>query len=251
MSERIRWIHRSLRLAVFFQAAVLCAQTCVISTAGLNLWRRVMGPVNEECIGFPHSAPFGNWGATSNFGPKVDGAQFEGWYYSGGKYQWNSCTSSYTGCSYMNWNNCTEQVTRLYGSSVMPVNVLGTVGYNLWADCPRDTDSDGVCDTGGCLYAGGWTTTNNYMTLYELDWPDADDLVQSLYFPNTSVSVSCTVAGCSPNESAYVGVSFYQTPSYPQKVDAQFKLRVNFAQYYDGSYCEYLRTYDYTYNCVY
>ena len=35
------------------------------------------------------------------------------------------------------------------------------------------------------------------MTLYELDKPDGHDLVQSLYFVDVSVTLDCTVEGCS------------------------------------------------------
>ena len=58
---------------------------CQFSYTGLTKDRRVMGPVNTEChgdtscISTPHSAPFGNWGVTSNYGHKIDGHQFDGW----------------------------------------------------------------------------------------------------------------------------------------------------------------------------
>ncbi|MFN9300414.1 MAG: hypothetical protein ACK6DZ_22270, partial [Acidobacteriota bacterium] len=68
-----------LVLTGFIISSVNClAQTCTFSTAGLNSWRKVMGPVNLECGGFTiHSAPFGNWGANSNFGLRNDGTQFQ------------------------------------------------------------------------------------------------------------------------------------------------------------------------------
>src|SRR3990172_2815848 len=56
-------------------------QVCRLSIAGLNRGRRVSGPVSTECpsLFVVHTAPFGNWGVTSNFGPKLNGHQFEGW----------------------------------------------------------------------------------------------------------------------------------------------------------------------------
>ena len=54
-------------------------QTCTFSVAGLNDWRKVMGPVNVECGGFlQRSAPWGNWGVNSNFGTRNDTTQFQG-----------------------------------------------------------------------------------------------------------------------------------------------------------------------------
>jgi hypothetical protein len=180
---------------------------------------------------------------------RQDGAQFEGWHYSDSKYQWNSCTSSYYGLGWMNWNNFTEQATRNYGSSGMPTNVLGTVGAMYGVSCPMDWDGDGMCDDGGCKNFTSWTTNNNYMTLYELDRPDPDDLVQSIYFPSTTVFTTCDVYGCAPAESDFVDVSFYQSGPPNQAVDAKFRLRFNFAYYNDGEYCQDLRMYDPMYDC--
>ncbi|MGH9631034.1 MAG: hypothetical protein ACRD7E_22220 [Bryobacteraceae bacterium] len=55
------------------------AQMCSFSIAGLNRSRVVMGPVHVECPGNIHTAPFGNWGASSSFGSKRNGNQFDGW----------------------------------------------------------------------------------------------------------------------------------------------------------------------------
>ena len=54
-------------------------QTCSFSIAGLNRSRVVMGPVHTECPGTLHSAPFWNWRASSSFGSKRNGNQFDGW----------------------------------------------------------------------------------------------------------------------------------------------------------------------------
>ena len=89
-------------------AALLHGQVCRLSVAGLNQSRRVMGPVHAECPDeVVHTAPFGNWGVTSNYGQKGDSHQFDGWCHdtrtcsnsgscqiscTNGWYEWNSCT---------------------------------------------------------------------------------------------------------------------------------------------------------------
>jgi hypothetical protein len=100
------------RLVIFF--LLLCfgfashAQVCRLSVAGLNRARKVTGPIHAECTReVVHSAPFGNWGVSSNFGSKHDGHQFDGWCHDqlscdkdgvcrldclDGWYEWNSCT---------------------------------------------------------------------------------------------------------------------------------------------------------------
>src|ERR1044071_8472390 len=67
-----------ISMVLSFQTAG--AQVCHISTAGLNQSRRVTGAIHAECPDQPlHSAPFGNWGVTSNFGQKGNSHQFDGW----------------------------------------------------------------------------------------------------------------------------------------------------------------------------
>lgn len=149
----------------------------------------------------------------------------------------------------MNWNNATQQVTVSYGSSIMPTNVLGTVGAMYGVECPRDWNGDGQCDSGGCTGFSSWTTNGNFMTLYELDFPDPDDLVQSIHFPSTSVSTSCDAFGCAAAEGPFVNVSFWQSGPPNQAVDAHFKLRINGAFYQDGQYCRDMASYDPSYNC--
>lgn len=47
---------------------------------------------------------------------------------------------------------------------------------------------------------GYWVgVQQNFMTLYELDWPPgptADDLIESLYFPDTWAPLTCTPDAC-------------------------------------------------------
>ncbi|MGH9720986.1 MAG: hypothetical protein ACRD8O_12295, partial [Bryobacteraceae bacterium] len=85
----------------------LPGQVCRLSVTGLNQARKVFGPVHAECqdaSGVIHSAPFGNWGVSSNYGPKRNDHQFDGWCHntricdndgscrnncSDGWYEWN------------------------------------------------------------------------------------------------------------------------------------------------------------------
>ena len=245
------------------------AQFCRVSMSGATQNRKVTNVVYAECPGDPiscwpffgdHSVPFGNWGATSNFGQKQDGHQFQGWCHDhmmlvegewkevceDDWYEWNSCTVypyNAPNCTLFNADSCyTQQSNR-------GVNIHGTTGFDAWADCPRDTDGDGSCDEGGCLYHEWIGTSNNYMSLYEIDPCDEDELVQSVYFPSTSVETTCDIWGCAVGSSPWVSPTFYQDPSY-QVVFAEMALVYNGAYFVDPyGACADLAQYDYSYNC--
>ena len=209
-----------------------------------------MGPVSAECPGEGHSAPFGNWGVTSNVGHKIDGHQFNGWcrnhrytdnWGESGEcrgilgrrskwYQWNSCTTharySPRNCTLYNSNNCTQQVT------TQGENNHGTTDSDIWVTCPYDNNDDGYCDTGGCSGISTFSVTN-WMTLYELDPASRDDLVQSMYFPKVTVRTTCTVMGCNPITSSWVSPNRYDTPTSPALVKAQAAFKVNSARFID------------------
>lgn len=255
MSTDVRIIVCVLKFALVLMCLsdVLSGQTCRVWMSGDNTWRKVMGPVDKECGAGLHSPPFGNWGVTSNFGHKEDGNQFQGWYWTDSKYQWNSCTFhewAPPNCSYYNWSSCAQQVQQLYGAGGMTINVHGTTLADIMVNCPEDTDSDGVCDQGGCKEIYSIYNGTNWMSLYELDEPDGDDLVQSLYFPNTVVNLTCQPGSCDPAESSWVGVSWYQDPSSEQRVEAQIRMRVPYAYYQDSMTCEYLRFSNPRYDCT-
>ena len=55
---------------------------------------------------------------------------------------------------------------------------------NINVACPYDDDGDGQCDTGGCLDISSLGFGTNYMSIYELDPLDHDELVQTPYFPS-------------------------------------------------------------------
>lgn len=204
--------------------------TCVIVGRAVNINRKVLAPVNGvhiavECPGFTlHTAPWGNWGASSNVGTKQDGDQFQGWK-CGDKCQWNSCTSSYPppSCTYYNDVSCTKQKTTKgtndHGGFAVRQYVVG---------CPRFYRDGTVI--GGCQQVPAGTAatlSQNFMTLYELDWPDADDLVQSMYFPNLTAALgSCDPWSCTAGTSAWAAPTSYDTPTWPPLVDARMAISI-------------------------
>jgi uncharacterized protein (TIGR03437 family) len=226
--------------------AGLCAQVCRLSVAGLNRERRLAGPVAAECPNLLHSAPFGNWGATSNFGGKLNGRQFDGWCHDtrvcdnagacwtdcrDGWYEWNSCTThplySPPNCTLYNAAGCTEQV------STTGVNVLGTQLVDLAVSCPRDTDGDGVADTGGCSDLRSYSHGTNFITLYELDPGGPDELIQTMYFPETPVALNCGLFDCPAAGSEWVAPVAWDPPA-PRKVFAEMAAVVNFGIFLDS-----------------
>ncbi len=240
---------RALLLIFAFQvtASLVSAQFCRLSVAGLNRSRRVTGAVHAECPELIiHTAPFGNWGVTSNFGAKQNGHQFQGWCHDAyicdnygtcattcrdGWYEWNSCTDidrfRAPNCSLYNAADCTEQ------STATGVNVHGTRSVDIPVRCPSDSDGDGILDQGGCGQLTSVTNGTNFMSVYELDPIGPDDLVQTMYFPPTPVALACDGWGCAPASSPWVAPSFYDSPSSPSKVFAEMAMVVNWGAFID------------------
>jgi hypothetical protein len=198
----------ALALEVFPSSLHAQQGACRMQWGALNGQRAVQGTVQAECS---VNGPWGNWGVTSNVGWVRDGDQFMGWKRLDGHYQWNSCTNHprypVSHCSYYNSANCTEQTTS-QGNGVhgggwdyVPVN------------CPVDYDGDGACDAGGCLDASSYTLSNNWMSLYELDHGLGDDFVTTLYFPDVTAYLSCTVWGCFNNAADWVASWYSTNPS--------------------------------------
>jgi hypothetical protein len=151
-------------LTAGFGILPLAAQVCRLSVAGLNQSRRVSGDIHAECPEeIIHSAPFGNWGGTSNFGHKSDSHQFDGWRHNtrvcdnagncfldctDGWYEWNSCTDNALyrppNCSLFNDANCSAQKT------VTGINVHGTKWADVPVRCPSSSTGAAVLDQGGC-----------------------------------------------------------------------------------------------------
>lgn len=239
---------RALRIAGILLAGIagLDAQVCRLSVAGVNQNRRVIGPVSAECPGSLHTAPFGNWGVTSNFGAKRDGHQFDGWCQNRricdnlgicrdecktDWFEWNSCTTSPLfqppNCTLYNASNCTEQV------STTGVNVLGTQVADVPVSCPTDMDGDGRADAGGCSDLRNYSHAPNFMTIYELDPGTADELIQTLHYPDTPVPLNCSVYGCPAAGSVWAAPSAYESPTSPPKVYAEMATVVNSGYFSD------------------
>ena len=106
---------------------------CEVKFSVLNTDRYVYGPVETECPGGIHSAPFGNWGVKTETSDKKDGHQFDGWchdhrvinesvppgvrgryktYCGDDWYEWNSCTTNQLyatpNSDFYNYNNDTQ-----------------------------------------------------------------------------------------------------------------------------------------------
>ncbi len=236
-------------VSVALLLALSCAaQVCRISTSGLNRNRQVAGPVHAECPVSVHTVPFGNWGVTSNFGQKVNGHQFQGWCHDtrvcdnrgncrtdcqDGWFEWNSCTDidEYRppNCTVYNDKNCTTQV------STLGQNVHGTRSIDVTVRCPTDTNGDGVSDQGGCMDLKLFSNGANFMSLYELDPGSTDDLIQTIYFPEAPVNLTCSIFGCPPAQSPWVTPNAYDSPPSPAKVSAEFSMTVNSAIFVDTS----------------
>ncbi len=238
-----------LALVLAVAAAGVCAaQVCRLSVAGLNRARRAMGAIHAECPDRLHSAPFGNWGVTSNFGHKLDGHQFDGWCHdqqvvdnSGarhkvcgdGWYEWNSCTDHdlfrAPNCTLYNAAECSEQV------STTDVNVLGTQFVDIPVGCPVDMDGDGQLDQGGCSDVHTYSHGTNFMSIYELDPVTGDDLVQTLIYPQTVVELTCDFWGCLPTGSQWLPPVAYDSPQSPPKIFAEMAMAVNSGTFVDAS----------------
>jgi len=207
-----------------------------------------MGPVHAECPDPLHSAPFGNWGVTSNFGHKLDGRQFEGWCHDNQEivdnsglrrrvcgtrwYEWNSCTDHdlfrAPNCSLYNAGECREQ------ASITDVDVLGTQFVDIPVGCPADVDGDGQLDQGGCSGVRTYSHGANFMSIYELDPLTGDDLIQTLIYPPTVVELACDFWGCLPTGSPWLPPVAYDSPQSPPKIFAEMAMAVNSGTFVDG-----------------
>ena len=236
-----------LTIPVLLFTPLLPAQVCRVSVAGLNQSRRMTGQIHAECPeDVVHTAPFGNWGVTSNFGQKHDSHQFDGWCHdlrvcdnaglcktdcTDGWYEWNSCTDDALykapNCSLYNAADCTEQVTST------GINVHGTKYVDIAVRCPLDTNGDGIPDQGGCQDVQEYGSGANFLSLYELDPVCCDQLVQTVYFPPAAVKLTCDVFGCAPAVSPWMAPSSWDSPTTPAKVFAELAVIVNWGGFVD------------------
>lgn len=207
---------------------------CVVEYSGENRDRTVAGRIRAECPGqgrvWPfHSAPFGNWGVTSNYGRKSDGQQFPGWHpgtISGTRrrnWQWNSCTTDARFASpnsefYNADGNTTQRSTRgtaRHGTRFyrVPIRCRGSAVFPLPSHGCRDSS-----------VPSSYGFNENFMSLYELDW-DGATLIETLYFPGTRVSITnCNQFGCTGGTSRWQDVS--SSTSSAADVDAEMRMRI-------------------------
>jgi hypothetical protein len=220
-----------LSLVILFCAlapAALSQPRCVIKVELAN-HNRYAYRTAEECGRFFHSVPWGNWGVNSNLGTRLNTDQFQGWRQpcTNTKVEWNSCSERgrYRSASYLNFPSL--QIVYPYPANGYPFadsfgwndwvppqgavhhvdqyspcgpNVYGGVELSLAVSAQRDLNGDGLADAGGCSDLNGQPlqVQQNFMTIYELDAPDSDDLVQSLFFPDLEIVLNCTPGRCIP-----------------------------------------------------
>lgn len=218
-----------------------------------NTARHVIGEVNTECPPSWHTTTWGNWGVSSNFGGVVDGDQFRGWHLEGNQGQWNSCTRDHI-----------RDTDNIYYNHDHNGNGLGDDQWqdgdheyaaataDIYAGCPVDLDGDGICDAGGCLALNsGFSLNNQFMTLYELDWPDSDDLVTTLYADSEccQANPSCAANSClTPVASPY-------SPTAPDtnasRIETKVRMVVKKAIFADhNQYCYNLGLTNPAYRCI-
>lgn len=159
-----------------------------------NHYRRVFGTIAAECPGSIHSAPFGNWGAISNYGLKRNGNQFAGWKRNGSARHWNSCTTHFLPDGTMdNYNDPPENPTRQKADP----EIARIYAATQWAmGDPSWT----------CQQAVGSVITIRglFMQLYELDPGCCDTKVATLSYPNVNVPMRCRNAwSCSGTSGWY------------------------------------------------
>ena len=171
-----------LALIAVVIAEPVAAQICRIEISMENQRRRVRGDVNVECGGecnptWPicHTAPWGNWGVDSPYGPKTNKDQFRGWKgdTTAVKGEWNSCTGEY--------NDPDEHFND------------GPGRQKAYPDDDRYVASDVFTPWGRCDEAVPevYTKDSVYMSIYELDW-DMSDYVTGLGYGTISFGVHCS-----------------------------------------------------------
>ena len=231
----------AILLAVFLAASAaspLAAQsseeTCVITFKGQNRHRTVGGYLEAECEPVSptqwHDPPWGNWGVSSNYGEKENTDQFKGWKRKGSQRQWNSCTVY---AEYIPPNpkyyNSSDHRSQQSGGTV----THGAMELRQTVSCPDPSDPYDDPPV-GCSAVEGWelTESDNYMTIYELDWPDSDDLIETLYFPATSVTLrACDHDGCPERTSGWVDMA--SSTSSQTQVEAELRMKAS-AQVFDA-----------------
>lgn len=194
------------------------SDSCIVTYTGQNQNRTISARaiIRAECGGDLHSAPYGNWGVTSNYAHVKDANQFPGhhpgtaWRSRARIWQWNSCTTQYPE---PNGQRSTRGVAS-HGAKVHRIS-LACGGANIFIPVPSVEGCNGA--------PSSWGVSNNFMSLYELDW-NGNDFITTLYFPSTSAPMNCSYYGCT-GTSGWVGVSSSTNPS--TGVDARIRVKVS------------------------
>lgn len=166
---------------------------CLILATWHNDVRRVGRPVNVECRGIHAQDDHrGNWGVASHRSRPVDGFQFAGWDRRDGWLTWQSCTRNYPPPNGTHYNDPST------GYSTQKAHPDNDRIYGYEADRGASRRS---CQA---INKGVYTFLDNYMTLYELDWPDGDDKVADLIYGDISVPVTCSGPWNCSGSSAWI-----------------------------------------------
>ena len=201
---------------------------CILTYKGQTRNRTISasGVIRAECGGDLHSAPYGNWGVTSNYGRVKDSNQFPGhhrgraWRTRERIWQWNSCTTRYPEPNGQR--------------SIIGIATHGRKLHRISVPCAGPNIFIPIPSVEGCNAAPStWSVHGNFMSLYELDW-DGNDFVTTLYFPSTSSATNCSYYQCTGETSTsagWVGVSRSTRPT--TGVDAQARVKVS-ARYQPG-----------------
>lgn len=228
---RITHYHLSALLVLLLIAGgTLLAQseTCIVVIEGQNRNRTVDGTITAECapVRYPvqwHDPPWGNWGVSSNYGRKSDTDQFKGWELKDGKDQWNSCTVGRFAPPHEEFYRAPDHRSQWSESIV----THGRKGVRNDILCP-DPDDRYATPPAGCttVRRKRVTESTNYMTIYELDFPDRDDLIETLYFPETSATLrSCTYTGCTEVTSDWVDMESSTSRTVIVEADLRMKVK--------------------------
>lgn len=222
------WVGTSTTGVLFAQSGQV---TCIVTLEGQNRNRTVAGAVNEECddvnyITQWHDPPWGNWGVSSNYGKVTNGDQFLGWKQKGSQKQWNSCTTerakfSAPNCEYYRRPGCATQWSN-------DIVTHGRISYRISSvPCQNPTFPPiPIPDFGCSRVRGSFSQTINHMTLYELDKPDRDDKIETLYFPGTSVTLThCTHDGCPEQTTDWVTMT--RSTSSTAHVEAELRMKAS------------------------
>lgn len=199
---------------------------------------RVIAPnsvITAECGGDGHSAPYGNWGVNSIYGPVKDANQFPGWkpgtaWASGDSiWQWNSCTTSYTGSTY---NNAYGVKYDGYYQDSPLTRDLGYYIYKKPIDC-QGSETYPLPSSIGCGDSSSLTVGADSLSLYELDF-DENYHITTLSFPGVNIDLNCNYYGCSEVTIPWKGESNSSKPY--TKVHAKYTVRVSASYVSDCSW---------------